>query len=116
MFNDPRKVVGWTKSDMHPGGLTESGFELPNKVSYSEEELFFIEEFLHDGNDDFPDTYLGGYPIFVQGDNSPSGYKLLLEMAEGEASTNMWSDAGTCQVWMSVGDDFGGFVMQYECC
>lgn len=115
IFNDARKVVNWSKSFMYPTGLVDAAFELPNKESYSEEEIFFIDEFLNNNAMDAPQTYLGGYPIFIQGDDSPPGCKLLLEMAESEAATNMWGDCGTCQVWMTVDDNFGDFIMQYNC-
>ena len=60
-------------------------------------------------------TYLGGYPVFVQGDDQPPGTVLLMEMEESEASTNMWGDCGTAQVWMTTGDDYGRFMMQFAC-
>lgn len=116
VFNEPRVVVEWIKSQMTPNGTYDSGFEIPNKEKFSEEDLFFIEQFLTKRSENFYRTYLGGYPIFVQGDDSPPDHELLLEMEESEASTNMWGDCGTCQVWMTTGKDFGNFVMQYACC
>lgn len=116
VFNEPRIVVGWSKKEILPSSCFDSGFEVPNKEDFSEEDLFFIDEILSTENSANYRTYLGGYPIFVQGDDSPPNHKLLLEMEESEASTNMWGDCGTCQVWMTTGDDFGSFVMQYACC
>ena len=63
------------------------------------------------GNKDLK-TYLGGYPCFAQGDDRPNGHVLLLEIEESEASTNLWGDCGTAQVWMTTGSDFGSFIMQ----
>lgn len=118
VFNEPRTVVEWKENSMLPLGITDSGFSLPNMNMYNEEELFFLEEIL---SDDFKShknrsrTYLGGYPFFVQGDDSPPNHVLLLEMEESEASTNLWGDCGTAQVWMTTGEDFGSFIMQYAC-
>ena len=61
-------------------------------------------------------THLGGYPDFVQEFDQPKGTVLLLEMAESEASTGMWGECGTAQVWMTTGDEFGDFVLQYQSC
>lgn len=116
VFNEPRTVVDWIKGEMLPGGLSESGFEMPNKHQYSKEDLYFIDEILNNSTRENAKTYLGGYPIFVQGDDSPNDHELLLEMEESEASTNLWGDCGTCQVWMTTGNNFGDFVMQYACC
>ncbi|KAK8892930.1 hypothetical protein M9Y10_030182 [Tritrichomonas musculus] len=117
VFNEPRTVTEWKESFMYPYGVNEAGFELPEKDSFNQEELLFIDEFLHEknyGNKDLK-TYLGGYPCFAQGDDRPNGHVLLLEIEESEASTNLWGDCGTAQVWMTTGSDFGSFIMQYNC-
>ena len=117
VFNEPRTVIGWEKKFIYPTGLVDSGFDLPNRESYKKDELYFIEEILENKrNQSELCTYLGGYPCFVQGDDSPKNHVLLLEMEESEASTNMWGDCGTAQVWMTTGEDFGSFIMQYACC
>lgn len=48
VFNEPRTVTEWKESFMYPYGVNEAGFELPEKDSFNQEELLFIDEFLHE--------------------------------------------------------------------
>lgn len=115
VFNEARTVINWRQNEMYPVDLKNSGFDLPNKEKYSDEEIFLIEEILDYERQNREPTYLGGYPVFIQEDNTPPDHQLLIEMEESEASTNIWGDCGTCQVWMKTGDDFGSFIMSYDC-
>jgi uncharacterized protein YwqG len=62
-------------------------------------------------------TWFGGFPLSIQGMERPTrNSRLLLQMEESEASTAMWGDAGTAQVWMEVGEDYGAFQLTWACC
>ncbi|KAH0793093.1 hypothetical protein GPJ56_002988 [Histomonas meleagridis] len=116
-FNEHRVVTKWEQQQMiiqdtdslveiHPE-LTQDDIDLINDM--------IVDTDLEDLRKK-PPTYLGGWADFVQGNDQPEGTVLLLEMEESEASTNTWGDAGTAQVWMTTGDDFGDFTMRYSCC
>jgi uncharacterized protein YwqG len=50
---------------------------------------------------------LGSFPQFVQGDETPEGFQLLVNFNGGDdKSEPMWGDSGTCQLWVkSEGDN-----------
>lgn len=113
IFNEARSIFEWEQKFDTPISKAESGFSIPNPEKYSQKELYFMNGIMAERRCTKLRTYLGGYPYFIQGDDRPAGHTLLLEMEESEESTNIWGDCGTCQVWMSTGDDFGSFVMQF---
>lgn len=131
-FNQPRMVVGYERQDGFPVHFIEVQREFPILQQYTRDDLLLLdEEFAYylntrypkDGNQHFNQcgTHLLGYPDFVQGDDRPfslvqSKHVLLMNISEGEASTNMWGDCGSCQVWMTIEEEFGTFVMKWACC
>lgn len=113
LFNEPRTITGYRHEYSYPQSISD-GLEVTLiSQQYKQPDLYFIDKLLEE-EDNFR-TYFLGYPVFIQGDDSPNGYSLFLEMEESEQSTNCWGDCGTCQVWMTTGDKFGDFCMQYAC-
>ncbi|KAH0795832.1 hypothetical protein GPJ56_000199 [Histomonas meleagridis] len=114
IFNENRVITGWEESFMYPTSsdvLKKLDPEMPSC------ELNIADIILESHDDELwhRGTYLGGYPIFDQGDDQPPDTELLLEMEESEQSTNQWGDCGTAQVWMTTGKDFGVFKLQFAC-
>ncbi|KAH0794071.1 cytoplasmic protein [Histomonas meleagridis] len=111
-FNEHRVVVGWEKSSMVVTSDEEFQKVYPDLSKW---DYLLVGSIIDDAEERGGGTYLGGYPVFVQSDEQPEGTVLLLEMDESEASTNIWGDCGTAQVWMKTGSDFGEFEVTWAC-
>lgn len=114
-YNDPKLVIEWVTDYMLPtSGSQKCITNELERIPYIINAFDVAEKFNSEKNPS--DTYLCGYPYFIQGDDSPQGTELLMQFSQSEASTAMWGDSGTAQLWMATGDDFGEFTLQYACC
>jgi hypothetical protein len=54
-----------------------------------------------------PNSYLGGFPHFVQEPDNPKGFQILVNFGSGDdISSSVFGDCGTCQIWVRAdGDD-----------
>ncbi|KAH0785300.1 hypothetical protein GPJ56_010711 [Histomonas meleagridis] len=114
IFNENRVIKQWRQSTSYPTSLEMLKKLLPNMQS---DDLLIANRIIEEEYN--PNrkcvTYLGGYPLFVQGDDQPDDTVLLMEMEESYETTNPWGDCGTAQVWMTTDDNFGEFIIQFAC-
>jgi hypothetical protein len=112
-FNEPRVVVGWMEGRSRPDGegileLALEGMKYESVTVWNE----LFEKNLMKSQV----TYAGGFPRYIQGSERPKATsKLLFEMADSEASTGMWGDCGSAQLWMETGGDYGKFQVTWAC-
>ena len=119
-FNDPRIVTGWTSGKMMP----LMGNDIMNRLSeqYFDKSNSFKEYFstfnFKNGPNENNQTYIGGWPYFVQDDCTPDNSFLIINLSQSCSSTAMWGDAGTAQVWAKKpeGDYFGDLIAEWACC
>ncbi|OHS95121.1 hypothetical protein TRFO_38638 [Tritrichomonas foetus] len=113
-FNEPRIVTGWSEGLMAPMRSNDIVREIERKYCCSQ-----ISCDLAEFNDQFgpkPRTYIGGWPDFVQSDTTPDNSVFLINFCESEASTAMWGDCGTAQLWIGKGKDFDALYADWACC
>lgn len=119
-FNEPRIVTGWTSGKMMPIMGNHIINDIANKSfdgSDRFKEYFQRFNFLH-GPKGKNQTYIGGWPEFVQDDCTPDDSFLVINLSQSCSSTAMWGDAGTAQVWMKNPEDgfFGQLIAEWACC
>jgi hypothetical protein len=113
-FNEPRVVVGWQEALSHAHACGMSGLGIIG-TKYRSDSVWtdVIEPTL---NDSTGNTYFGGFPEFVQSDEQPTPSSvLLLQMAQSRASTALWGDCGTAQVWIETGRNYGKVQVTWAC-
>lgn len=110
---EPRIVESWSETKCFPN-ISVDIYSTLLTSKFGDYDYDASDE-LNKENNNPSGTYLGGWPEFVQSDETPDGMTLLLEMEESEAATLMWGDAGTAQLWMSTGEDFGSFKLTWAC-
>lgn len=61
-------------------------------------------------------TYLMGVPRYEQGEYEvDDGFVLLANFEQDDNFSMMWGDAGTAQLWMKTGENFGEFRLDWMC-
>ncbi|KAH0795347.1 hypothetical protein GPJ56_000796 [Histomonas meleagridis] len=60
-------------------------------------------------------TYLGGHKHVFNDESPPSDeYVLFMNFGQGKASSDLWGDCGTGQLYMTVGNNFGAFYFTHS--
>jgi hypothetical protein len=113
-FNEPRMVIGWRMEKSHPDPVGLDAVNIPG-MNYRPSRVWgdVIEEKLERCAQG---TYFGGFPEYVHYVEQPTPTsRLLLEITQSKASTAMWGDCGTAQLWMEVGENYGKFQVTWAC-
>jgi hypothetical protein len=114
-FNEPRVVIGWKEARSRPdwGGVDQLKISGMNYRPANVWNDLVEPEF----NDSAVGTYVGGFPRYVQDPARPTpSARLLVQMQQSRASTAMWGDCGTAQLWMETGENYGKFQVTWSCC
>jgi hypothetical protein len=115
-FNESRVVEGWDKQMSLPSSSALEDLDIAT-VNLQYDPFQIWDAVLEESSRVVRGTYAGGYPEYVQGSARPTPTcRLLFEFCESEASTGMWGDAGTAQLWMETGDNYGFFGVTWDCC
>jgi hypothetical protein len=112
--NEARVVVGWREEKSHPCG---TGIEYMNLGGLKYRASSLWNDLMEKENEQAGEgTYAGGFPNYVQDREQPTeASRLLFELSYSEASTYMWGDCGTAQLWMETGEDYGKFQVTWAC-
>lgn len=51
-------------------------------------------------------SHIGGWPVWVQGEDTPSNMKLLLQLNDFDNAPFMWGDAGSLYLFYSDSGEF----------
>jgi hypothetical protein len=111
-FNEARVVTHWTPVRSHTDGWGLERICITG-LHYEVEKVWSDME--KSSNSDQMGTYAGGFPAYVQGDEQPTPTsRLLFEFSDSPASTGLWSDCGTAQLWMETGEHYGKFQVTWN--
>jgi hypothetical protein len=115
-FNEPRVVERWIKKISLPDLSALEDVDMSSVIIQHGQSEIWEAVLGEAGGTVVHGTYAGGYPSYVQGSERPAPTcRLLLELCESEASTGMWGDAGTAQLWMDTGENYGFFSVTWSC-
>jgi hypothetical protein len=117
-FNEARVVVSWTKKAGLPSYTALQDAPAATQGLRLNHDLWMLwETFVECGKYSvLTGRYAGGWPYYIQDSEKPtSASRLLFEFDSSEASTGMWGDAGTAQLWMETGEEYGVFSVTWAC-
>lgn len=103
-------IVDWKDTEMVPYTSLKTVQDLLKKEGIDNNNRYFlVAHGINMQNNVSGNSYLGGWPHFCNGDQTPESYKILLNICESEAATLGWGDCGTAQIWIGFGKNEGKF-------
>ncbi|OHT02771.1 hypothetical protein TRFO_30030 [Tritrichomonas foetus] len=105
-----KTITNWNETMMAPYTSVGEVKSLLKKEKIEDNHRTFLAAHeINMKNEIAGNSYLGGWPCFCQEDQTPEGYKILLNLSESAAATLEWGNSGTAQLWIGVGGNSGKF-------